>query len=100
MEYSLFYFDEVEIDIQEARNWYKAVDEKLEKRFTNVIENTILKLLKHPKSYGIRYKNIRIAHPPVFPYGIHFYVDDLQNKIVIIAIVHGRRNPDFAKKRL
>jgi plasmid stabilization system protein ParE len=100
MEYSLFYFDEVEIDIQEARNCYKADDEKLEKRFTNVIENTILKLLKHPKAYGIRYKNIRIAHPPIFPYSIHFYIDDLQNRIVIIAIVHGRRHTDFAKKRL
>lgn len=83
MEYALFYFDEVELDIQLARRWYKAVNEKLERRFVNAIESVILKLQRHPKAYGI-----------------HFYIDDLQNRIVIIAIVHGRRNPDFAKNRL
>jgi hypothetical protein len=30
MVYSIFYFDEVEIDIKEARSWYKATNEKLE----------------------------------------------------------------------
>jgi plasmid stabilization system protein ParE len=100
MAYSIFYFDEVENDILEARNWYKASNEKLETRFLIAIENTIKRILEFPKAYGVRYKNIRIAHPPIFPYSIHFYIDDLQNRIVIIAIVHGRRHPDFAKNRL
>jgi plasmid stabilization system protein ParE len=100
MVYSIFYFDEVEIDIKEARSWYKATNEKLEKRFVDAIENTIIKLQEWPKAYGIRYKNVRIAHPPIFPYSIHFYIDDVENRIVIIAIIHGRRHPDVAKKRL
>jgi plasmid stabilization system protein ParE len=100
MAYSIFYFDEVENDIIEARTWYKASNEKLETRFLTSIENTIKRVLEFPKAYGVRYKNIRIAHPPIFPYSIHFYIDDLQNRIVIIAIVHGRRHPDFAKNRL
>jgi plasmid stabilization system protein ParE len=100
MAYSIFYFDEVEIDIKEARSWYKAADEKLENRFVQAIENTIIKLQEWPKAYAIRYKNVRIAHPPIFPSSIHFYIDDVENKIVIIAIVHGRRHPNVAKKRL
>jgi hypothetical protein len=44
MGYSIFYFDEVEMDIKEARSWYKATNEKLEKRFVSAIENTIIKL--------------------------------------------------------
>jgi hypothetical protein len=44
MAYSIFYFDEVEIDIKEARLWYKATNEKLEKRFLEAIEKTILKV--------------------------------------------------------
>jgi hypothetical protein len=66
----------------------------------DAIENTIIKLQEWPKVYGIRYKNVRIAHPPIFPYSIHFYIDDVENRIVIIAIIHGRRHPDVAKKRL
>jgi plasmid stabilization system protein ParE len=100
MAYSIFYFDEVELDIKEARSWYNATDEKLENRFIQAIENTIIKLQEWPKAYAIRYKNVRIAHPPIFPYSIHFYIDDVENRIVIIAIVHGRRHPNVAKKRL
>ena len=100
MDYHIFYLDEVEIDIIEARTWYKASDTKLENRFIDAIENTILKIQAWPKAYSIRYKNVRIAHPPIFPYGIHFYIDDVQNRIVIIAIIHGRRHLDIAKKRL
>jgi hypothetical protein len=44
MTYSIFYFDEVEMDIKEARSWYKSIDEKLENRFIQAIENTIKKL--------------------------------------------------------
>lgn len=45
-----------------------------------------------PESYAIRYKSIRIAHPKVFPYNIHFYLDEEANSIVITAIVHNKRN--------
>ena len=100
MPYQIFYFDEVEIDIKEARSWYKATNKKLEKRFIEAIENTIIQLQAWPKAYAIRYKNVRIAHPPIFPYAIHFYIDEIENTIVIIAIIHGRRHPDKAKKRL
>jgi hypothetical protein len=44
MVYSIFYFNEVEIDNKEARSWYKATNEKLENRFVQAIENAIIKL--------------------------------------------------------
>ena len=100
MAYQIFYFDEVEIDIKEAISRYKATDKKLEKRFIEAIEITIIRLQAWPKAYAIRYKNVRIAHPPIFPYAIHFYIDDIENTIVIIAVVHGRKHLDTAKKRL
>ena len=100
MRCDIFYFDEVEIDLKEAQRWYRATDKKLESRFLSAIANTILKLQEWPKAYSIRYRNIRIAHPPVFPYAIHFYIDDDKKIIVVIAIVHRKRHPDYAKKRL
>jgi plasmid stabilization system protein ParE len=100
MAYSVIYFDEVEIDINQARLWYNGINEKLEKRFVKAIENTIQKLQEWPKAYSVRYKNIRIAHPPIFPYSIHFYIDDVKNCIVIIAIVHARRHPNAARRRI
>ena len=87
MAYSVFYFEEVAIDLKEARNWYR--NKKLKTRFTLAIKETILKLQKQPKAYSIRYKNIRIANTPVFPFGIHFYFND--DKKMIVTICHHSR---------
>ncbi len=56
MMYKLYYFDEVELDIKEARAWYRATNEKLESRFVQAVQDTILKLQTWPKAYSIRYK--------------------------------------------
>ena len=99
MAYSVFYFDEVATDLKEARNWYRNKNKKLETRFTLAIKETILKLQKQPNAYSIRYKNIRVANTPIFPFAIHFNFNDDKKMIVIIAIIHGKRDPEYAKKR-
>jgi hypothetical protein len=50
MAYSIFYFDEVEMDIKEARLWYKSTSKKLERRFVEAMQKSILKLLGWPKA--------------------------------------------------
>ena len=72
MAYNIQFFDEVIFDIQEAKLWYKEKREGLETEFSWAIEDTIEQIIKMPFSYSVRYKNIRIAHPKVFPYNIHF----------------------------
>jgi plasmid stabilization system protein ParE len=100
MPYSLFYFSDVKQDVKEAKTWYKEQQDGLEKRFADSIKTAISKLQKNPFAYAVRYKNIRIAHPKIFPYGIHFYTDETKKQIVIIAIVHNKRHPDIAEKRI
>lgn len=58
-----------------------------------------MRILDRPYVYAIRYKNIRIAHPDIFPYSIHFYIDDLANTVVITAIMHNSRNPAISRAR-
>lgn len=98
--YKIAYFDEVENDLAEARIWYKSMGKGLEKRFAKAVKEAILKLQRVPTAYAIRYKNIRIAYPVVFPYAIHFYVDKEKSLIVIIAIIHAHRNVDYVRNRL
>ncbi len=100
MVYQLQYFDEVEADIHEAKNWYKEQKEGLEIEFATAIEKAIEHILETPKAYSIRYKKVRIAHPKVFPYNIHFYIDEPNKIVVITAIVHGKRHPKAAKRRI
>ena len=100
MAYQLLYFDEVVIDIQQAKLWYKEKRNGLEIEFALAIEIAIEKILQMPTAYSVRYKNVRIAHPKVFPYNIHFYIIEPAELIVIMAIVHNKRHPDVARSRL
>ncbi|MFN0049700.1 MAG: type II toxin-antitoxin system RelE/ParE family toxin [Cytophagales bacterium] len=100
MSYSIDYFKEAKIDVREAKTWYKEQKLGLEKRFADSIKLAILKIKENPLNYAIRYKDIRIAYPKIFPYGIHFYIDELKNQILIVAILHNKRNADTAQKRV
>ena len=99
MSYKLTYFQEARDDINEAKLWYQSQQTGLEKRFAEDIKKAILRLKPNPYVHAIRYKKNRVAHPDVFPYSIHFYIDEPLNRIVIIGIVHNSRNNSFLKKR-
>ena len=99
MPYKVVYLDEVKQDIKEAKDWYRLQLKGLEKRFAHDIKTAILRLKERPTVHAIRYKNVRIVHPDVFPYAIHFYIDEPARTIVITAIVHNSRAPIYSQKR-
>lgn len=98
--YNSHYFDQVLIDITEAKVWYKEQKFGLEIEFAIAIETAIEKILKMPTSYSPRYKNIRIAHPKKFPYNIHFYIDGANETVIFTAIVHNKRDSNLSKSRV
>jgi plasmid stabilization system protein ParE len=93
------FFDEVSMDLSDARQWYKEQKEGLEEEFSEEIKKALLKIRRYPFGHSIRYRNIRIAHLERFPYNIHFYIDEALSQIVITAIVHKKRHPRAAKRR-
>ncbi len=99
MQYDLQYFDEVEIDINKAKTWYKQQKEGLEVEFAIAIQKTIERIVDKPQIFAVRYKNVRMAHPKVFPYNVHFYIDEVNTTVVITAIIHSKRNWKVARKR-
>jgi len=44
--------------------------------FAAAVKETLSSILKMPVAYPLRYRNILIAHTKVFPYNIHFYIDE------------------------
>ena len=90
--YTELYLDEVESDIAVAKQWYAEQQDGLGMRFAASVKETISNILKMPSAYAVRYKNIRIAHTKVFPYNVHFYIDETKEQVVIIGIVHNKRN--------
>ncbi len=99
MAYSLYYYDVVKIDLIEAKKWYKKHQPGLEIRFAAEVKDCFKRLQNNPLNYEIKYKNVRTAFTAIFPYAIHFYLDDAKQLIVIIGIIHQSRNPDLSYNR-
>ncbi len=89
--YTAFYLDEVRNDILIAKQWYDEQQEGLGERFVSSVKKTLFDILKMPSAYAVRYRNVRIAHTKVFPYNIHFFIDESKKQVIIIGIVHNRR---------
>ena len=89
--YKFLYLDEVENDIAIAKQWYVEQQKDLDVRFVTAVKETLSYILKMPLAYAVRYRNVRIAHTKIFPYNVHFYIDEAQAQIVIIGIVHNKK---------
>ena len=81
-------------DIKEAAAWYNDKQKGLGKRFTHKIRLRVHSICKHPKAGAIRYDDTRTAILDVFPYMIHYIIDELQKTIIISAVFHMSLNPD------
>jgi len=90
--YNVLYLDEVENDIAAAKQWYAEQQKDLDVKFAAAVKETLLNILKMPSAYAVRYRNIRIAHTKIFPYNAHFYIDEAKVQVVIIGIVHNKRD--------
>ena len=91
MTLPVVWIPEANEDLLEARAWYDNIRPELGERFAVAVEATVKALVEHPLQFTAVYRNRRRAGVRRFPYGIFFEVQD--NRIVVIACFHGRRNP-------
>lgn len=85
-------------DVREARLWYKEKSPELPRKFNNQLKIAIEQLRTLPVTHAIRYKEVRILNVPVFPYAIHYLIEN--DIIIIIAVHHTAKNPSEWNKRV
>lgn len=85
-------------DIQDGVTWYKQHNSELPKRFAEQIKLSVEKIRQTPFGYAIRYREIRIANIAIFPYAIHYFLQE--NSITIIAVHHASMSPKRWLSRL
>ena len=86
-------------DIREAAVWYNNQQKGLGKRFTLEIREKISFISQNPKASNIRYEKVRTAILNVFPFMIHFTVEEESETIIILAVLHTSRSPKIWKNR-
>ena len=81
------------LDIQEGIDYYKLVSNELGRKFLFQVNNTLTELRQFP-FYEIRYDNVRMRKVKVFPYVIHFIVDEEKNIVEIYGVRFALQNPE------
>lgn len=59
-----------------------------------------IKSLKNdPHSYSVRYKEIRCMLVKPFPYMVHFYINENNKLVEVLAVISNDRNPEIWNKK-
>ena len=78
--------------------YYAAIDQELQLRFIQSIEDSIERILESPSRWRALDEAIRRYVVHVFPYGILYTVEN--DFVLIVAVMHFSREPSYWKDRI
>jgi plasmid stabilization system protein ParE len=88
-----------QLDIRESALWYNKQQKGLGKRFTAQVREKVHFIRQNPNASFTRYGNTKTAIVDVFPFMIHFAVNEPNKLIIVSAVFHTSIHPDNWKKR-
>lgn len=80
-------------DIKRIVKWYNKKQKGLGKRFTTEVRKTIKYIKRNPENIVTRYRNYKTAIVKVFPYMVHFIVNEDKKEITIHAVFAMKQSP-------
>ena len=84
-------------EYQEAIEFYNLQSDGLGNKFRDEIDKTISIIKNYPESFTQYTQHTRKAVVNIFPYNIFYSLRD--NRIIVIAIAHQHRKPNYWNKR-
>jgi len=98
MTYRIVITPEAETDLANAYSWYEEKKPGLGHNFIQQVGAAMEFIKKHPGACPVEYKCTRKFLIKKFPYKI-VYLEE-KDQIVILAVLHGMRNPAHMKCRI
>jgi toxin ParE1/3/4 len=87
---------EAETDFDVAADWYQE-QAGLGAKFTAHVREALNRIGRTPELHAILHRDIRRAKVKKFPYNLYFRVQ--AERVEVIAVLHGRRDPSTWKSR-
>lgn len=100
MSYEIKLLPIVHTDLRKAKEWYHQKSETLTKEFKTEVNKEIDYIGEYPEHYQLKYKELRQSLVTRFPYAIFYLVEEEQKRIIVIGVLHTRRNPEIIRKRM
>jgi plasmid stabilization system protein ParE len=98
--YLLVYLNLVESDLFDIKEWYKLHLKGIEEVIDFSIKRTLKTIESTPFIFQRRFKEIRVARTKKFPLNIYFLVNEQDHTILIISILHEKRDMNFISNRI
>ena len=89
---------EAALEFEEAVRFYKRRGRGLGARLASEVRATIRKVVENPDRWRVLEDDVRRCLVRVFPYSVLYTVEP--EYVLIIAIMHGKREPGYWRKRL
>lgn len=86
-----------ERELAEAAEYYNRAVPGLGLEFLNEIERTIARIVRHPMAWSKITEQHRKCRTRRFPYALIYTIDG--DVVIISAVMHGHRHPDYWKPR-
>ena len=91
MRYESFVPHEAIVEIEEIALYYELDQPGLGQNFKQAIDAAIVELEAF-HAHQVRYDDIRLKQIRRFPHLIHYRVDELHHLIVVLTVLHPRRD--------
>jgi len=91
------YRPEAATELLEAVDWYEARSPGLGAEFLRSLDGVLATVQRHPLGYPLVFGNARRAMMRRFPYSVIY--EPSGDEILIVACIHGRRDPQRWQKR-
>jgi plasmid stabilization system protein ParE len=88
---------DAEEDLATSRDWYEQQRPGLGDRFLDACETFISRIQAMPEIYAKAFKDVRRGKLRRFPYVVYYRI--LNDRIEVIGILHGGRDPRTLKRR-
>ena len=85
-------------EFEDAALWYDKQRRGLGEEFIFQIEQSLAGAADAPQHYPVVFGNVRRTVARRFPYSVYFRVRS--DTLVVVAVFHGRRNPEIWQRRV
>lgn len=84
-------------DVEYAYQWYELQQAGLGEEFLAAVRAALESMMASAESFPVVHRQTRRALLRRFPYGLYYRIFD--DQIVVVACMHGRRNPQRWQSR-
>ncbi len=98
MSLSVAFRPEARKEFDEAVDWYEQKRAGLGAEFVRRVREALERIAATPEVHAVVYRDIRCALVRRFPYGVYYGVEP--NRIVVVAVFHGSRDPRTWQNRV